>query len=56
MLDPVAKLERSGGDNSLWVLLAVELFAVAPKSLKAKGVKHHMSKSRAARTLWFEDR
>ena len=31
VLDPVAKLKRRGGDKSSLVL-AVELFAVAPKS------------------------
>jgi hypothetical protein len=40
-LYPFAKLERSDGDKTL-VSLAVELFAVAPMSLLAKGVKRHI--------------
>jgi hypothetical protein len=32
VFDPGAKLGESGGDNSFQLLLAVELFAVAPES------------------------
>ena len=37
MVDPVAKLAVSGGDKALQDLVAVELFAVAPESLKSEG-------------------
>ncbi len=35
VIDPVAKLGVRGGDKALRDLVAVELFAVAPESLKA---------------------
>ncbi len=37
MIDPVAKLGERGGDKALQVLVAVELFAVAPESFKSVG-------------------
>lgn len=36
MIDPGAKIGESGGDNRLCLLLAVELFAVAPEIFKRR--------------------